>query len=199
MKFGTQAVKVGDTFTGDYTAKVDVLHAVDGIPTEKAHENRMFHSSYEMTVTELDRELPETVRVRYTGGREYILSEGDLEDDDHEHLGDALIASEGSYERPGGGGLSDRHDALVLDGNAHVVGAAHLRRDLAREWKRDAAMRPLSRAAAQCAQHRPREELVGTEAADRVAGQQEDEGVADASDTGGARGAHRHAVEIEAA
>ncbi|MCX4247166.1 hypothetical protein [Paraliomyxa miuraensis] len=122
VTFGEQATKVGDVFTGDFTAKIDVEHTADGAPSETVHENLLFHSVYELTVLEVDQGLPETVQVHYTGGREYVLSMGDLEDDDHDHLGDTLEASEGSYRRKGGGGLSDHHDELVLDRDVGRIG-----------------------------------------------------------------------------
>jgi hypothetical protein len=122
VTFGEQATKVGDSFTGDFTAKIDVEHTADDAPSEIIRENLLFHSVYELTVLEVDRGLPEAVQVHYTGGREYVLSMGDLEDDDHKHLGDTLEASEGSYQRKGGGGLGDHHGALVLDRDVGQIG-----------------------------------------------------------------------------
>jgi hypothetical protein len=100
VTFGERPTEKGEEFRGSFTATVDVMPAADGVPSEKGHENRIFVSEYRLQVLEANRGLPTSVQIQYTGGREAILSMGDLEDDEHYLLGDTYQGSDGSYEGP---------------------------------------------------------------------------------------------------
>ncbi len=121
--FGQQTVSVGDTFEGEFIAKIDVGHpSYDGPPHRTVNENLLFHSAYVMQVLEVERGLPEAVSIQYTGGREYTLADGDLTDDDHALLGRTVEASEGSFRRPGGGRLGSSWEDLVASRDAGRIG-----------------------------------------------------------------------------
>lgn len=87
----------------------------------------------------------------------------------------------------------------VLDGDADVVDAADLGGDATFEGEEPAAVGPFGGETGEASEQGGGEEVVGAEAGDGVAGEEEDGFGADASDAGGGGGAHGDAVDGELA